>query len=74
MSLGYSSLYSTVKYISDMEIVQGVVSEVDHEMWQLTVDRVTQAKITCPGKTAEVRSRNWAATQYYYYYYYYYLI
>jgi len=38
-----------------MEIVQGVVSEVDYKMWQLAVDTVTQAKISCFEKTAEVR-------------------
>jgi len=51
------------------KIVQGVVSEVNHKMWQLTVDTVTQAKISCHGETAEIGSRNWAVMQYCYYYY-----
>ena len=33
-----------------MEIVQGVVSEVNHKVWQLTVAVITQVKINCPGK------------------------
>lgn len=52
-----------------MEIVRSVVSEVDHKMWQLTADTVTQTKISCPGKTAEIGSRNWAVMRYFYYYY-----